>query len=185
MKTFLVFLYLLIPIWANAQTSSKIRLSPNANLANSYILLNALRTESKADSLLSWINEEKHVIITFKTDITGKIIDIYSYRDRNKYPLFTNKDQLLQILLKKNIRLCFPMEIIGDVTLKKEIRITKQYYKEMFKEKGFIYLGLKFFDGNIYTTNKKEYKYKNQLLTSEEYLELLCDKIKKRIVFYK
>ena len=59
MKTFLVFLYLLIPIWANAQTSSKIRLSPNANLANSYILLNALRTESKADSLLSWINEEK------------------------------------------------------------------------------------------------------------------------------
>ena len=57
----------------------------------------------------------------------------------------------------------------------------------MFKEKGFIYLGIKCFDGNIYTytTNKKEYKYKNQLLTSEEYLELLCDKIKKRIVFYK
>ena len=185
MKTFLVFLYLLIPIWANAQTSSKIRLSPNANLANSYILLNALRTESKADSLLSWINEEKYAIITFKIDITGKIIDIYSYRDRNKYPLFTNKDQLLQILLKKNIRLCFPMEIIGDVTLKKEIRRNKQYYKKMFKEKGFIYLGIKCFDGNIYTTNKKEYKYKNQLLTSEEYLELLCDKIKKRIVFYK
>ncbi len=185
MKTFLVFLYLLIPIWTNAQTSSKIRLSPNANLANSYILLNALRTESKADSLLSWINEEKYTIITFKTDITGKILDIHSYRDQNKYPVFTDKEKLLRILLKKNIRLCFPMETIGDVTLKKEIRRTKQYYKELFKEKGFIYLGIKCFDGNIYTTNKKEYKYKNQLLTSEEYLELLCDKIKKRIVFYK
>ena len=59
MKTFLVFLYLLIPIWADAQTNSKIRLSPNANLANSYILLNVLREECNADSLLSWINEEK------------------------------------------------------------------------------------------------------------------------------
>lgn len=174
----------MIPIWTNAQTSCKTRLSPNANLANSYILLNVLREECNADSLLSWLNEEKHVIITFKIDITGKIIDIYSYRDRNKYPLFTNKDQLLQILLKKNIRLCFPMEIIGDVTLKKEIRRTKQYYKELFKEKGFIYLGVKFFDGNIYSINKEENKYK-KLIASEEYLEILCDKIKKCIVFYK
>ena len=185
MKTFLVFLYLLIPIWANAQTSSKIRLSPNANLANSYILLNALRTESKADSLLSWINEEKWFVVTFKTDITGKILDIHSYRDQNKYPVFTDKEKLLRILSKKNIHFYFPMERIGDVTLKKEIRRNKQYYKKMFKEKGFIYLGIKCFDGNIYTANKKEYKYKKQLLTSEEYLELLCDKIKKRIVFYK
>ena len=77
MKSFLFLLYLLIPIWTNAQTSCKTRLSPNANLANSYILLNVLREECNADSLLSWLNEEKHVIITFKIDITGKIIDIY------------------------------------------------------------------------------------------------------------
>ena len=182
MKTFLVFLYLLIPIWTNAQTSSKTRLSPNANLANSYILLNVLRTECNADSLLSWLNEEKHVIITFKTDITGKIIDMHSFRDRNKHPVFIKKDQLLQILLKKNIHLCFPMERIGDVTLKKEIRRTKQYYKKIFKEKGFIYLGLNCFGTNIYIINEEEYN--KQLTSSEKYLEILCDKIKDRIVFY-
>ena len=171
----------------NTWGKDNIKLSPHANIANSYILLNILRTEYCPDSLMAWINNGKQATIVCKVNLSGEIIDVISIRSKTRYPIVKDRIKFKRMLLKHKLHLFFPLEIVGDISRKKEIKRAKKNYRKQYKEKGYINIGIVCFDNNfnLHVKNIKEKMQDNNIVgTDEKILDMLLDYYRNNIIYY-
>ncbi len=177
MKYFLLLLLSFVYcLFGSAREKRRMILSPNANMANSYLILEQLTKRYCADSLVSWLDYKKQFNVICKVDVEGKVTEIVSYNKNREHPLILN-NIIHDVLVNGNIRLFLPMEIIGDVSRKKEISRKKKYYRKMYEKRGFIIIGIPCF--HVYfAPSIIEKKEMIDNMTKDRYIEKLLYKCK-------
>ena len=159
----------------------KITLSSNAALENSIILLESLRKEFPADSLITWAQQDGRSLILCHVDTTGRIIEIERYRTfKSCVPFLSNYgDKIKNILLNNKTRFVFPCEFTIDGQREREIALQKKSIANIFRQDGYICLQIPIFYimfPSIFRNIKEKGEHDGIEMTADRCLDVLFER---------